>query len=265
MQHLGPNVQNQKAQALQFVRGVRLPQVLRLRTRSANTEAKNTELKFDSSSVQAAVVGSDLVSFGKGVPVSIRHDVINCSLLAQLAANREVRERGNLEDWYNTYFDTLANIGWLIQERGFAQYHREGNDFEANKAILLIAATLFGGASTALAVINSTLHAMESVASGPWLTIFKRESQHDNVGRFQITVAEANGPNDVMLGLMAFELVAKAELDQLLFFKLLSSEVILRHSSGRVTINKDIMETVSGDIHERLKAYTTSFVAELPI
>ena len=260
MRNLGTDVQSQKAEALQFVHSVRLPQILTVRRGSAREQ-----VGFDSSIVQAAVVGSDLISFGKGVPVSIRQDVVNCSLLAQLAANREIREQSNLEDWYNTYFDTLTNIGWSIQERGFAEYHRDGNDFEANRAILQIATILFGGASAALAIINSTLSAMESIGNGPWLTIFKRESQHNNVGRFQITVVESNAADDVMLGLMAFELVAKAEFDQVLFFKFQSSHVTLRHSSGKVSINKEIIATVSHDIYERIKKYTRDFVAELPI
>ena len=70
-----------------------------------------------------------------------------------------------------------------------------------------------------LHVIQSTLDAMKSMSDGPWMTVFKRESQTAKAVRFQITLVEPTQDGGLMVALMAFELEATATLTQVLFFK----------------------------------------------
>src|ERR1700722_4340318 len=61
-------------------------------TRTHETPAA-TQGVLDSASKAGLVVGSSVISFVEGVPAEARSDIINCSLLAQLAANRKVPDR----------------------------------------------------------------------------------------------------------------------------------------------------------------------------
>jgi hypothetical protein len=258
MQDPGIDRAKQASDALRFVRDIRLPRIIRLRAEGARPA-------FDPAKDQATVVGSEIISFVRGVPAPIRDNIVNCSLLAQLAAKKVTSGQNNSQAWYDVYFDTLTAIGFAVEERGFAQYHQKGNDLEAHKAILKIAATLFGPASTALAVVESTLDAMHSFIDGPWLTIFKRESETATAGRFQVTVVEPARNSGSTLGLMAFELEGNAMLTQILFFKFRSSDVILRHASGKVTIDTEILDVISAELSQKIAAYARSYVAELPL
>lgn len=245
------------ADALRFVREAALPRMILNR---------GPEQRIDFDQLKAVIVGSDVVSFSNGVPRSIRQDIINCSLFAQLVASRKVSDRDNLQDWHDSYFDTLTRIGWVIQERGFTQYQPAGNDLEANRAVLQVATTLFGAGATALALVQSTLDAMQTMAAGgSWVTIFKSESQTARARRFQVTVVESGGDEEAMVGLMAFELEAKADLRQVLFFKFRSSDVSLRYASGKITINSMILQAIRKDIEQRIQDYAKSYVAELPL
>jgi hypothetical protein len=248
--------------ALSFVREIELPRAPRV---FRDPGSGSTQTIFDQVKNQATVVGSSVVSFVTGVAPENRRDIVNCSLLAQLAANKAISNRDDIRAWYKAYFDTLSHLGWVIQERGFAQYRENGDDFEANKAVLSVAAVLFGAAPAALAVVQSTLNAMKSMAVGPWITIFRRESQSAKAARFQITLVEPTRDNGFTVALMAFELEATAELTQVLFFKFRSSEVTLRHASGRVTIDADILTTVRSAISEKISAYTRNYIADLPL
>ena len=248
--------------ALNFVREVQLPRAPRA---FRDFESGSTQTIFDQVKNQATVVGSSVVSFVTGVTAENRRDIVNCSLLAQLAANKAVLSREDIRAWYEAYFDALSHLGWVIQERGFAQYRESGDDFEANKAVLSIAAALFGAAPASLAVIQSTLDAMKSMARGPWITIFRRESQSAKAARFQITLAEPARGNGFTVALMAFELEATAALAQALFFKFRSNEVTLRHASGRVTIDADVLMAVRSAIAEKISAYTRNYIADLPL
>jgi hypothetical protein len=190
---------------------------------------------------------------------------VNCSLLAQLAATKSIPDRADIEGWYKVYFKTLTHLGWVIQERGFSEHREAGADFETHQAILSVAATLLGPAATALAAIKSTLDAMKAMANGKWITIFKRDSQTAREARFQVTLAEPSKNGGCLIALMAFDLRATAMLTQVLFFKFKSSDVVLRHASGRVTINMDVLQKVRGKIAERLIAYTQNYVENLAI
>src|SRR5262245_6559739 len=87
--------------------------------------AKAPRFAFDAARDQATVVGSDVVSFVKGVPPEQRSDITNASLLAQLVAKRIVAEPKTLKEvtaWYDEYFEVLSRIGFVIRDKGFAEY-----------------------------------------------------------------------------------------------------------------------------------------------
>ncbi|PYX49391.1 MAG: hypothetical protein DMG76_37420 [Acidobacteria bacterium] len=248
--------------AVAFVDGVELPPAPRLTRVASAVETRNV---FDETKNQAMVVGSDIVSFVAGLAPRVREVIVNSSLLAQLAANRRVPSREDIRAWYEVYFDTLAHLGWATQERAFSEHRETGDDFEAEQAILSVATVVLGPATTALAVVASTLNAMKSMSDGPWMTVFKRESQTAKAARFQVTVAEPKSESGSMISLMAFELDAKNTLTQVLFFKFHSTEVTLRHSSGRATVDSILLQAIRPMIAEKVSAYTRSYVEALRI
>jgi len=246
--------------ALKFVREVALPAAPRI----SRSPVASPQLALDAAKSQALVVGSDVVSFVEGVSSETRHDIVNCTLLAQLVANKRVADKENIRAWYEAFFDALTQIGCLVQEKGFTEHREKADNFEANQAILSVASVLLGPAATALAVVQSTLEAMKSMSDGPWITIFNREAQTARAARFQLTLAEPAG-NGAMISLMAFDLKAKAELTQVLFFKFRSTDVTLRHASGKVTMLPDVLANVREAMAQRIKDYTSDYIAKLDI
>jgi hypothetical protein len=252
------------SKALKFVEEVSLPWMI-------GTRIDEVPISFEKPGNQTVVVGSGVVSFLGGVSRSIRGHVVNCCLLAQLAANKATSGNNTtqrfdqLRPWYEVYFRTLTGIGWSVTDTSFTDYIAAGNDLEAKQAILQIAATLFGPAATALAVVQSTLYALRSAQPGRWLTIFKQESQIAGDGRFQLAVVEPEIDAVVTLSLMAFELKAQTNLLQVLLVKLRSSDITLRHASGKVVIGTSALQQIGPVVEARVQTYTNSFVAELPI
>jgi hypothetical protein len=251
------------ARALAFVEGLELPRPPRVRRSSAATTAA-AEI-FEAATNKAAVVGADIVSLVAGLRPEQREIVVNCSLLAQLAANKRVPEREEIHAWYEAYFDTLTHVGWIIQERGFSEHHEQGLQFETNQAILSVASVLLGPATTALAVVQTTLNAMKTMADGPWMTLFKRESQAAKTARFQVTVAEPGTEGGAVISLMAFELDAKSTLVQVLFFKFHSTDVTLSHASGKVTVDMNLLEQLRPAIAQKVAKFTARYIEALPV
>lgn len=235
------------ATARAFIEQAELPGL----TRDVMVSREAKPIDFDDLKNQAMVVGSEVVSFVKGVSAERREDIVNSALFAQLYANKNAPDRNDILGWYDTYFDALTRLGWVIQNKTFNAYQEQADGLEAHEAILKVASVLLGPAPTALAVITTTLEAMKSMdEDNPWITIFNRESRKAKAARFQIALAEETADGQFMVNLMAFALEAESSITQVLFFKIRKNKVDLRHSSGQVTIN----ETVLRDNRERLRA-----------
>jgi hypothetical protein len=247
------------SEALEFVRAVELPP-----TEAPALEAIAT-FDFDKARNQALVVGSDIISFVQGVSESRRGDIVNSALLAQLVAKKRVPDGSRIFEWYDSYFDTLSNIGWVIQDRQFVKHTESSRDFEAHEAVLTVAASLLGPGTAALQIVKSTLDALSSMKqNSPFFTLFNRETQSAETARFQITLADQAEGGQFLVNLMAFGLAAKSTLMQVLFFKFHGSGIELKHASGRVTINTTVLESVRDAVAKKLAAHSSSYVLALP-
>ncbi|WP_398472908.1 hypothetical protein [Tardiphaga sp.] len=249
------------SKALQFVEAAPLPP---LPGREAAPEAPAKDTLSDIKD-QAAIVGSDVISFVSGVTAEQRQDLINSVLLAQLVAKVKVPDSARIYDWYKEYFEVLKQIGWVVQSEQFATYIREGIGFEAHEAIIELATSLLGPASGALAVVKATLGSLQKMKSdSPWITIFNRESQSGQTARFQVSVAEPDQKGGFFVTLMAFGLEAHATLTQVLVFKIHSNKDTLRHFEGKVSINARVLAGIREEVEKKLAAHVASYVRTLP-
>ena len=249
-----------KATARAFVDGVQLPPLKRARALQAPKEIDYNELKN-----QAMVVGSEVISFVKGVTTERREDVVNSALIAQLSANKKA-PNSDIFAWYDAYFDALGQLGWVLQESSFNSYDEQADGLAAHEAILKVAAVMLGAATTALAVITATVEAMKSMeANSPWLTIFNRESRSAKAARFQIALAEQDKNGQFMVTMMAYSLQAESSITQVLFFKIRKNKVSLKHSSGKVTINEAVLDSVRDKIKAKLADRAADYIDAMDI
>jgi hypothetical protein len=254
------------AQARAFVQQAELPPAP---AETLGPKAAATAFDFDAVKEQAAVVGSDVIAFVKGITPEQRSDLVNASLLAQLVAKKKVPNPTDLAGvlaWYDHYFDVLSNVGFVIQEKGFAKYAEKSETFEAHEAILDVAKVVLAGAPGALSVVTKTLESLRKLSDdSPWITLFHRESRSANTARFQVSLAEADENAGLLVTLMAFGVEAKAQVTQVLFFKFKKNDATLHHHSGRVTINSMVLTGVRDDITRKLAGFTREFVAGLDV
>jgi hypothetical protein len=253
------------SQARTFVQQAELPAP---RPEVLGETVATPDFVFEKAKEQAAVVGSDVIAFVKGITPEQRMDLVNASTLAQLVAKTKVPAPTNLSDvleWYKSYFNTLSNIGFAVQEQGFAEYTEDAKTFEAHEAILEVAKVVLAGAPAALTIVTKTLESLKKMsADSPWITLFHRESRSAKTARFQVTLAEPDENAGLLVTMMAFGMEAKATVTQVLFFKFKKNEAKLQHHSGKVTINTMVLSAVRDDIAEKLKVHAKSFIAGLP-
>jgi len=222
---------------------------------------------FDAAKAQATVVGSDVVAFVPGVTAEARDAIVNGALLAQLVAKKKVPNADNADAWYDAYFDTLTNVGWVIQERQFAVYQEDDTGLDVHKAVLTVLATVLGPAASALAIATSAITALQSMNEDqPFIALFNRESRLGKVGRFQITTVEpSDDKKGFLISLMAFSMTATASLTQVLFVRVKKGVVTLRNTQSKVTIASDIALGALPALKQKLASHVGDFVSMVDI
>jgi hypothetical protein len=249
--------------AREFVAATRLPPAPS--SGGLETLGTGSDFAFDRGRDQAAIVGSDVVSFVRGVTEDKRRAIVSASLLAQLVAKQQVQDSERIYEWYDAYLDVLSNLGWVLQDRGFADYAEVQDGFEAHEAILGVATVLLGAAPAALAVVKATLDSLKSMSKdSAWITLFNRESRTAKAARFQVSLAEEAADGQFLVTIMAFGLEAKSDITQVLFFKIRSSEARLRHLSSKVTIDMQTLAGVQTEIDARVAAFRRDYIRGLP-
>jgi len=259
--------------AIAYVENVELPdpadsQTLMAVWRGVGRDADEDTLKkaFDTARAQAAVAGSEIVSFVEGVPPERRQAILNSVLLAQLAAKRRVPDVENFDEWYEVYFDVLSSIGWVILDGSFAEYKESTGNFDAHKAILKVATALLGAGTAGLALAITTLEALQSMnENDPWIKVFRMESHSARTARFQIGLASSEKGGELSVDLMSFSLKATLDVVQVLFFTSKTSEVTFKHQAARVTINTGVLEATQDAIRARLTGIANRYVGEIDI
>jgi hypothetical protein len=265
---------NGKAEkAIAFVESVELPDPSESQTltevwRGVGRDADEDTLKqaFATSKQQAAVAGSEIISFVDGVTPERRQAILSSALLAQLAAKKQVPDVENFDEWYKVYFDVLSNIGWVIQNATFAQHKEASGNFDAHKAIIAVATALMGPGAAGLALVKTTLEALQSMnQNDPWIKVFRMESHSARTARFQIGLATAEKDGQFSVDLMSFSLKATLDVVQVLFFTSKASEVMFKTQSGKVTIDTGVLDSVKEAIQSRLAGLASRYVGEIEL
>jgi hypothetical protein len=196
-----------------------------------------------------------------------RNAINDSSLFAQLMANKKVPNQTDITAWYDAYFDALTNVGWVLQSRSFSKYDASSEDVDVNEAILKIASGLLGGAAAVgYQLIKLTLDSLHKLSdNSPWITTFRRESQHERAARFQVSLVNLDANKDFLVSLLAFDLEATETLNQALFFKFKSTQATLKQFSGDVTINDRVLSAVGGKIAAKVDAFSSGYVSEVDL
>jgi hypothetical protein len=246
--------------ARNFVRGLALPEP---RAPRAPVEP----LQFQQGTDEAFVVGSQINAFTQSVANEIRADVTNCTLLAQLAANKKVgTTSAAIYDWYNAYFDVLVNVGWTLTENKLDIYQTSDLDMKVHEAILALAEMFLGAAPAALTMVKTVIGALAKMdESTPWITLFNHESQKINNVAFEMAVADQSPSGEVAISLMAFAIESEKTATQVLFFKFGEGSTVLRKCAGRVTMNEQVLRSVRKDIADKVLTFTSDFVKNIQI
>jgi hypothetical protein len=249
------------ASAQAFVESIDLSGIRRYPQAQGPTEA--TEV-FDAAKDQAQVIGSGLFSFAKGVTAETRSAISDSALLAQLVANKRFSAETGPKDWYNAYQDVLQNVGWVVQDLGWADYTTAGVAGEVNEKIIEVLTAALVPSAAALTIITAAVDMLHRMSPGSsWFTIFNRESAMAKMARFQIGLVETAEEADLFVTLLACLIEAKSTITQVLVFKFRNARAKFEANSSKVSINRDALHDLGPVIRGKIRAYQADYVSSI--
>jgi hypothetical protein len=212
---------------------------------------------------ESYVSNKSIISFVSNVTEQARQDVLNSTLIAQLAADKKFPEEGQMTDWFKKYQETLTNIGWTVQGKEFSKFQTSQSIFEMDNVIIDILTTAIGG--SALAIIVKTIQAFKKLSDiDNRLLAFEKNTHTLTKGTFLIAIVdETNEALSMKIG--AFLLTASNEIRQILFFKSTKDKTELSYSSSDCIFNSDVYSIVRNSVLTKLGNKASEYIAEIDI
>ena len=219
---------------------------------------------FDSAKQQAQVVGSALFSFARGVTAETREAISDSALLAQLVANKRASVATAPLAWYGEYLQVLQNVGWVMQQAGWADHTADGTAAEVHEKIIEVLKVALGPGAAVADIVASAIKELKAIQpESSWFTIFSRESQHASIARFQIGLAEPGENDDVFVSMLACLIEAQAAIAQVLLFKFRSEHATFRANSAKVSINRPALVDLGPAIRAKVRAYQADYLGSI--
>ncbi len=211
-----------------------------------------------------AVVAGSILSFTANVRGETRQNVLDSTLLAQLAANAEMNATEDPAGWYKRYTNVLENVGWIIQGRSFSKHKSTSGALEIDKeAIGLLEAIL---SPNKLQVLSKTLDALrESSEDSKALTIFSGNTASGESGVFQLGAVEQDDNGDVSLAFGTFHFKTNTHKGRFLFVTWQDDQIGIEFATEQATLNENFYAVVKPHVQEKLAERQAQFVETLNI
>ena len=127
---------------------------------------------------QGSVSGGSVASFTSKLSSVHRSDVLNSTLLAQLAAGKDYNRTTQITEWYKRYIHVLGKIGWVVQDFEFEKYEADSQTLQVSKSIVDIVKAILSPSE--IQGVERVLEALRSPQNEPWWNVFDKKSTGPN-------------------------------------------------------------------------------------
>lgn len=218
-----------------------------------------SEIKLVEGEEQSFLSDKSMLSFVSNVSEQNRKDVLNSTLLAQLAANKKAGEN-DIFGWYHAFCEVLHRLGWDIENSQLQEYKSSKDVFEVRNVIISLLTSAFGG--DYLGLITKTLQGLSD--SDGKISAFEQNSHAMNKGCFQMGIATEEN-NAVSLKIGSFLLESEEIMHKILFVSFSKDRTKLNYQTCTATLNTDTYSAVREDVSKKLQEQAKNYLAEISI
>ena len=210
------------------------------------------------------ITGGGVATFTENVSGQVKQDILNATLLAQLAATKKYDRERSTEEWYREYNRVLGIVGFVIEGFEFDRYTASGSTLSMDEAVLEIIGALATG--NEVAVLTATLDAMRNLSNDDKrIVLFDSHGSQSSYGNFQVYPCSQSPNGDVSLTLGAFYFKGTQKNTNFLFFHWSSSSTHLYKGVQKAVLNTEVYAAVRSSIVAKLGDNAVSLVASIDI
>jgi hypothetical protein len=211
-----------------------------------------------------AVDGKVLAAFTDGVTGQQKNDVLNCLLLAQLAANYRFDRYEQAVEWTKFYVSVLENIGWLVPQFAFRRLSSSQARSTIDAAVLKILQAICSPGE--LEEVQAVMDAVKALEDGDRrLVIFETQSHSQVAGNFQVNAVGASQEGTLGMKLGAFGFKTDEYVTKVLWFNFPSHSTTVSTLRTDLTLNEQVYERLRQPILDKLGARAAAYVGGLAL
>ncbi|KAI0654663.1 hypothetical protein C8Q70DRAFT_512006 [Cubamyces menziesii] len=212
----------------------------------------------------ATVNGGATVSYVANLTGEMKNDVINSTLLAQLASDKKYpgRPMNRMKEWYDNYRTVLAQVGWTVQAFNMSEIGNSNSYGSVDKLVLQLAAAYLTGGE--LALFQKMITALTESKNGNAVKIFDSKAGYFNDASFQVGVASNSGGN-AMFKIGTYQYNSSDRITSVLFFKFGSSKVSFFAGNQTMVLNENVYAQVRAAVLEKLGVNAKTLVLGIEI
>jgi len=216
---------------------------------------------------QSFVIGNGLISFDDGVTQERKKTAIDSTLFAQLYASSlypNVAAADYTANWYQTYFNTLTNLGWIMQGSSVVHHDTFDQNVDVSQELITLVSRLVG--ANGAAAVKAVLDALKSLAdNSPAITVFREHAETNSVAQMTVSLASEDAKAGFLLKGIEFDLTATDEETQVLFFKWSTLKAQFNYRNIVLSIDDAVYQAVAQAVSDKVKAHAVDFVKRIQI
>ncbi|KUL35915.1 hypothetical protein [Actinoplanes awajinensis] len=224
------------------------------------------EIEIDEPTTEpvGAVDGNSVPTFVEGIRGQHLFDILNATLLAQLAANAKFDREQDPINWTRFYGKVLENVGFVVPEFSFFGLRSKDARFSMDQAVLKVIAAILTPTQVELA--KASFDALQSLRSDDRrLQIFRRNSSDNRSGNFQISSVGESSAGIVSLKLNAFFFKTDEQVTDVLWFKFRSASTTLQATRTTLVLNDQVYDRLRQSILDKLGNRGLNFIGGLEL
>ena len=209
------------------------------------------------------VDAGSLVSFTSSLSGQQKSDVLNSTLLAQLASNKTYDRYNDPEHWYKFYTDVMSHLGWVMQSFQFDEYKSTQASFKLTDVVLKLLSAMAGNDKELMEVVKETLDSLAK--SGEGLALFDSNSNSSKHGNFQILPCTVDKSQQVSVAFIGAHFTANQVSTNYFFFSYAKQDIKLFKSGQAFTLDEDVYSEVREEVIKKLGERAKVFIKDLDI
>ncbi|TAX01974.1 hypothetical protein ELI07_32830 (plasmid) [Rhizobium leguminosarum] len=243
-----------------YIKSLDLPEAP---TRGAETDAPPADF---TDAHQAVTIGSQMAEFSSTVPQSIRPAISNALLLGQLAADKATAGNSDPAAYFDAFNGVMKKIGWQVTASGLTQQSLSDSNAALHTAIIPIVTAIFGPGAAASSIIMAVLKGLQSVdQDAPWITVFQKKSTKVRSANFGLSYVDGGAGGGATLKAAYFALQASHNLTQVLLFKFISSDGIMKSGQCQMSLSPETIITTEDVLQQKVGPFIIENIKNISI